>query len=269
MDDARPRRVEITPFPFTRRLVTMGLRHGRRMAPMLGLIQVDVTQARRLLAAHDPPWSMTAFVVACVARAAAAHPEVHAYRDWRGRLVRHHHVDVTTLVELPTAPGLFAVPHILRDADTRGVAELTAELRAVKRQPAGTWLERAAPAVTRVPGAVRAMYAVMARSVAVRQRVGTIAVTAVGMFADGCGFGISPMSLMSLEVVVGGIARRPWVAGDRIEIRDVLDLTVAVDHNVVDGAPATRFVADLRTLIESAAVLPAATGPQIKSDWQR
>ena len=99
------------------------------------------------------------------------------------------------------------------------------------------------------------MYAVMARSVAVRQRVGTVAVTAVGMFAGGGGFGITPMTMMSLEVVVGGLARRPRVIGDRIEIRDVLDLTLAIDHNVIDGAPATRFSAELRELIESAAVL--------------
>ena len=99
------------------------------------------------------------------------------------------------------------------------------------------------------------MYAVMARSVAVRQRVGTVAVTAVGMFAGGGGFGITPMTMMSLEVVVGGLARRPRVIGDHIEIRDVLDLTLAIDHNVIDGAPATRFTADLRKLIESAAVL--------------
>jgi pyruvate/2-oxoglutarate dehydrogenase complex dihydrolipoamide acyltransferase (E2) component len=30
----------------------------------------------------------------------------------------------------------------------------------------------------------------------------------------------------------------------------VLDLTVTVDHNVVDGAPATRFGADLRRRME-------------------
>ena len=35
----------------------------------------------------------------------------------------------------------------------------------------------------------------------------------------------------------------------------MLDLTVAVDHNVVDRAPATRFAAELRNLVESAAVL--------------
>jgi pyruvate/2-oxoglutarate dehydrogenase complex dihydrolipoamide acyltransferase (E2) component len=99
------------------------------------------------------------------------------------------------------------------------------------------------------------MYAVMARSVAVRQRVGTVAVTAVGMFAGGGGFGITPMTVMSLEVVVGGLALRSRVIDDHIEIRDVLDLTLAIDHNVIDGAPATRFGAELRELIESAAVL--------------
>ena len=52
-------------------------------------------------------------------------------------------------------------------------------------------------------------------------------------------------------MVVGGIGRRPWVVGDEVAIRDVLDLTVTIDHNVVDGAPATRFGADLRHRLES------------------
>jgi len=59
----------------------------------------------------------------------------HTYRDWRGHLVRHHHIDVTTLVEVPTEQGPFALPHVLRDADVRDVADLTAELRAVEADP--------------------------------------------------------------------------------------------------------------------------------------
>jgi pyruvate/2-oxoglutarate dehydrogenase complex dihydrolipoamide acyltransferase (E2) component len=30
---------------------------------------------------------------------------------------------------------------------------------------------------------------------------------------------------------------------------------VAIDHNIVDGAPAARFAAELRELLESAAVI--------------
>src|SRR6478752_8688001 len=155
----RPRRVEVRSFPSNRRLVIAAMRAGRSKMPMYGLVDVDITTANRLLAGYDPPLSLTAFVVASVARAAAAHPAVHAYRNWRGQLVTHRHVDVGTMVEISTPQGPFAIPHLLRDADVRGVPELTAELRRVKREPAasssGRWLERAAPAATRTPGVVR------------------------------------------------------------------------------------------------------------------
>jgi len=88
----RPRRVQVQPFPPNRRLVTAAMRAGRRMAPMYGLVDLDVTKANRLLPSHERPSSLTAFVVASVARAAAAHPDVHAYRNWRGQLVTHHYV---------------------------------------------------------------------------------------------------------------------------------------------------------------------------------
>src|SRR6478752_9557248 len=100
-----------------------------------------------------------------------------------------------------------------------------------------------------------ALYAVMARSVTARQRIGTVAVTAVGMFAGGGGFGITPLTLMSLEIIVGGMSQRPRVVDGQVAMRNVLDLTLAVDHNVVDGAPAARFAAEFRELLESAAVI--------------
>jgi len=128
----RPRSVEVLPFPSSRRAVTAAVRAGRRIIPMHGLLEVDVTEARRRLADHDPPLSITAFIIAGVARTRAAHPEVHAYRKWRGRLVRHRHVDVQTIVEVPTAQGPFGLVHIIRDADIREVADISTELHGVK-----------------------------------------------------------------------------------------------------------------------------------------
>jgi pyruvate/2-oxoglutarate dehydrogenase complex dihydrolipoamide acyltransferase (E2) component len=236
------------------------------MAPMYALAEVDVTKARKILASPGPPSSLTAFVIASVARAAAAHPEIHAYRNWRGQLVTHQHVDVTTMVEIPRAQGPFPQAHVLHDADARDVPDLTAELHRVKRDPAATsglekWFQRAVPIITHVLGALPAMYAVMARSVAVRQRIGTVVVTSVGMFAAGGGFGVTPMTLFSLGVVVGGMAQRPKVVDGQVAVSDVLDLTLAIDHNVVDGAPATRFGAELRDLLERAAVLSPSDRP--------
>jgi pyruvate/2-oxoglutarate dehydrogenase complex dihydrolipoamide acyltransferase (E2) component len=234
------------------------------MVPMHGLIDVDVTEANRLLAQYQPRHSFTAYVVASVARAAAAHPEVHAYRNWRGQVVCHHHVDVNTIVEVATPQGPFPLAHVVRDADIRDVRELTAELRRVKTEPSvsgsGRWLSRAAPVAGHVPGVIPAMYTVMSRSVRVRQQIGTVAVTAVGMFGGGGGFAVTPLSLMSLQVVVGGLTARPRVVEGAVEVRDVLDLTVTVDHNVVDGAPAARFGATLRELLERGSVLNDSLG---------
>jgi pyruvate/2-oxoglutarate dehydrogenase complex dihydrolipoamide acyltransferase (E2) component len=210
------------------------------------------------LTATTPHLSLTAFVITSVGRAAARHPEVHAFRDWRGRLVRHTHVDVQTLIEVETDDGPFGLVHVVRDADLRSVEDISAELQAVKRAPtstrSGRLLQWLAPNAARVPGLFTVMYAAMSRSKRIRQATGTVQVTAIGMFAGGAGFALAPPTLASCTIVVGGLARRPSVLDDRVVVRDVLDLTVTIDHNVVDGAPATRFGADLRRILETAAV---------------
>lgn len=226
---------------------------------MHGLFEVDISTARRVLAEHEPPLSLTAFVIASLGRAVAANPEVHAYRNWRGQLVQHRGVDVQTLIEVPTADGPFGLVHIVRGADRRGVAGISAELREVKADAAitrsGRSLSTLASAGGRVPGGYRLMYAVMRRSPRAHRATGTVQVTAVGMFGGGSGFAIAPPTLASLTVVIGGASSRPVAVSGQVEVREVLDLTVTVDHNVVDGAPATRFAAEFRRLLSSAAVL--------------
>lgn len=235
------------------------MRAGRKQAPVHGLLSLDVTEARRLLQAHDPPLSFTAYVVACVGRAAAAHPAVHAYRTWWGRLATHDHVDLATLIETEAADGPFPLAHLIRNAHTRSVEDISGELRAVKGDKgssrSGVLLQRFGIAGARVPGLWALMYAVMRRSVRLRRMVGTVAVTSVGMFGGGAGHGISYPTVLSLGVLVGGIGLRPHIVGGAVLPREMVDLTITVDHKVVDGAPAARFGADLRRLIESAELI--------------
>ena len=167
-----------------------------------------------------------------------------------------------TLVEVPTHQGPFGLVHVVRDADIRSVADISSELRSVKNHAdtttTGRLLTHLGPTLGRVPGLYPSMYAGMRRSRRAHQATGTVQVTAVGMFADGSGFAIAPPTLASLLLVVGGISRRPRVIGDGIEVRDVVDLTLTIDHNVVDGSPATRFAADLRRLLHTAAALTSS-----------
>ena len=49
---------------------------------------------------------------------------------------------------------------------------------------------------------------------------------------------------------VGRIAREPAVVNDQIVPRDQMTLSLTFDHRVIDGAPAARFLNDLRLALE-------------------
>ena len=71
------------------------------------------------------------------------------------------------------------------------------------------------------------------------------------MFGGGHnGWGLTPTGT-SLSLVVGSMNWKPAVVEGRIEPREILNLTVVFDHDVIDGAPATRFTHRLVELIES------------------
>ncbi len=256
------RAVEVRKVHRIRRFVVDALEVGRSQIPVHGLIDVDVSRARERLKTFDPPLSMTAFVAACVGRATAQHPEVHAYRNWRGQLVLHRHVDIATLIEVPAPTGTFPLAHLVLDADSRSVADITNEMRSIQQAPKQSrsqrQLDEALPVIAAVPGLVRLAYRLATRSVRLRRRVGTVSLTAVGMFGGGAGFGIAAPTLSTLGIVVGGISAQARVLGEVVAVRDIMNLTITVDHRIVDGAPAARFVADLRHLLETAELLPAS-----------
>ncbi len=251
----RPKAHETKAFPADRRFVLAAMRAGRRHATVHGLTAVDVTAATEALQSCRPPLSITGYVVAAVARAVARHPEVAAYRDWWGRLVTHRHVDVATMVEVDGVSGRFPLAHVIRNADVRSVADISRELTAVKSDPqrsvSGRLLTPAWAKAGRLPGVASLMYAVLARSPRLRMWSGTVTVTSIGMFAGGDGFGIGVPTIMTLTVLVGGMSERPVVRDGDVVVRLMLDLTVSVDHRIVDGAPIARFGADLRTMIEN------------------
>ena len=58
-------------------------------------------------------------------------------------------------------------------------------------------------------------------------------------------------SVHPISFGVGSIIKKPGVVGKEIEIRDFLQLTILLDHDVIDGAPMARFVQQLSKRIES------------------
>jgi hypothetical protein len=253
-------RIRVVSVPWVRRLVVDTGRASRRRHSIHGLFEVDVTSARQALREHrrdtGEDFSFTAFVVGCIARAVAADPAVQAYRNLRGREVIFPEVDVGLPIEVELDGVPFAFTHVLRDAGRRTARELHDEIRAVHADPSLSPSVRKqswARAYLLVPAVLRTGLLGALHRFPYRQRAiaGTIGVTAVGMFAGGGGWGIA-FQLHTLSIVIGGITKRPALAAGQLVEREWLQLTVSVDHDVVDGAPAARFVNQLRTLLTTA-----------------
>ena len=256
-------------FPPERRLVLDTLYLGHRKPMMHGMLELDVTRARRQLREHreraGESLSFTAFVLACLGRAVAAHPEVHAVRDWLGRVVLFEDVDATTMIEVKVEDRKFALAHVIKGINRRNVRDISDEIRSV--QTAGmnslsSGLRKGSRIFLRVPGFLRRLVfrLLLCSPRFAKRHTGTMLVTAVGMFGSGAGWGFSAPGIHNLSVVIGGIATRAPVTPTESEYHEFLCLTVGANHEVVDGAPLARFVGSLKEQIETADLLFDATG---------
>ena len=252
----RTRGVQARPHSMTHLLIRGAERAGRRRSAMHYLLTVDITSARRLMAMSPETLSLTGFVVASVARAAAEHPAVHSYKDWRGRLISHRHVDVMIPLGVRNrrGPGSIDVPYVVSDADVRDVTEVSAELLAAKNAPVSGIFSRLA-VLAGLPGLAWALCSVLDRSVRLRQRIGTVSVTTTGMHEIGDTFGIAAPTLMPLQVSIGSISPCSHTTGHLIERHENLNLTLTFDRGIVDGAEAAEFATRLCLAIERAEVL--------------
>ncbi len=85
---------------------------------------------------------------------------------------------------------------------------------------------------------------------------GTFTITNLGMFGvESFHAIINPPE--SAILAVSAIIRKPVVVNDEIKIRPCLTLSLAVDHRVVDGAMAARFLSRVKELIEIPALMLA------------
>ena len=79
---------------------------------------------------------------------------------------------------------------------------------------------------------------------------GTVTVTTVNAIGKSPGWILPTRSLHNLFFALGTITRKPWVVDDTVQVREILNLTVAFNHDAIDGVPARKFMQDLVRQVE-------------------
>jgi len=254
---------KVVPYPKLRRLLAVMLRALQRKPMMHFLIEVDVTRARQYIREHKAntgeTLSFTAFLIACLGKAVDENKAVQAYRKGRKQLVLFDDVDVETQIERETADQKQNMTYIFRAANRKTFREIHREIRAAQveevakarvgskalpfRSKALQWLLFLPTFLFRFLYRMRGPHMM-------KKYGGTVGTAAVGMFEDGAGWVIPIGHPQTLMMTVGGIGVKPGVVDGSIAIRDYLSLTISLDHEMIDGAPAARFTRRLKELIQ-------------------
>ena len=230
---------------------------------MYGLLEVDVTAARQFIEQHKArsgeTLSFTGYLAFCLARAVDEDQEVQAWIKGRKQLVVFDDVNVGLTIERQLGETRALMGHVIWGANHKTYREIHQEIRSVQSEPVppGGWVPSWFQSAMLLPWPLSSLANALLRMAVRRDPTlsvsagGTVGITAVGMFGKGQGgWGLSP-AIHPLDLVVGGITTKPAIVDGRIEPRDILDLTVVFDHDVIDGAPAARFARRLVELIES------------------
>jgi pyruvate/2-oxoglutarate dehydrogenase complex dihydrolipoamide acyltransferase (E2) component len=242
-----------------RRFTAAAYQSVRHRQAIHGLLEIDVSKPRAILHAYKEETgrslSFTAFLSRCLVKAVDEHKEVQAFRQGSRRLVVFDDVDVYTVVEHDVAGEKYIVPYIIRSANLKSVEDIHHEIRAAQKANATDLLQqspiRFVPTLLFKPFLwafvrVGRWYPRLWKNTG-----GTVGISSVGMFGDGSGWGIPASTPTTLMLTVGGIGARQVIVEGQVATREYLSLTITVDHDIVDGAPAARFTTRLKELIES------------------
>lgn len=242
--------------------------------PIVGLLELDVTDALTAIDAlrrQGARVSLFAFTVRAIAIAISEHPDLNLVRHGK-RLVCFEDVDVSVPVEVWHGGTSAPREVVVRRAQHRSVSDIFMEIEAARLRYAQTgalgdedrWGQRIMRAIQWLPAGIRVVLfrLVMRSAFRIKTRAGTTLVTSVGKFGSLPGhaftFSTGPRAAV---FVIGSVAEKPWLRGGQVVPRSILSISIIVDHDLVDGAPAARFARRLQELIESAAGLELERKP--------
>lgn len=246
----------VLPYPRSRFLMADGGRMGLKKHTVHGLVEFDITHARECIHQQrvqtGEGLSFSAFFVTCLGKTIDLNKHMHAYRNWRNQLVIFDEVDVNMLFEVEVDGKKTIKPHIIRGVNKKSVREIHQEIRTFQNQHENSQESKFIDWFVHLPGFFRRLFlrVLLKNPNLVKEYYGTVLVTSIGMFGTGSGWGI-PVPNHTLQLTLGGISEKPGVVNHRIEIRKYLSVTISFDHDIIDGAPAARFVQRLKELVES------------------
>lgn len=243
------------PLSFNRRAVIASASVTKEKNAIHSLTEVDITEPRRLIKEHfdrtGEKLSLTAYIVTCLAQVIKENPTMNSFIKGK-RLILLDDVTVSVLIEREIIEEKVPEPIGIQQAQLKTFLQIHNEIRAAKKQQSDklgslsglTWIRM-------IPNFLfKTFIRIADKNINMAKRYGKVAVTAVGMFSKEAVWFI-PHGSATVLVTVGSISKKVIEIDGHFVSREHLCLTFSFDHNIVDGAPASRFINQLTETIKS------------------
>jgi pyruvate dehydrogenase E2 component (dihydrolipoamide acetyltransferase) len=227
------------PFRGVRRKIAEAMVRSKQTAPHFTVVEeLDVTElvkvreaAKAMAAESGVKLTYMPFIMKAVASGLARYPELNSKLDEAAQEIVTY-AQVNLGIATDTSQGLI-VP-VIRDVQSKGLLQLAKELvDLADRTRAGKFTTEELKGST--------------FSITNAGNIGGTLATPIINFPDAGILGVHR------------IVKRPGVVeapeGDRIEVRHYMNLSISVDHRIVDGATAVRFLVHLKRLLETPGLL--------------
>jgi len=242
------------PLSFNRRAVIASATVTKEKNVIHSFTDIDITEPRRLIKKHfektGEKLSLTGYIVVCLAQTIKDHPDLNSFIKGK-RLITLDDVTISVLIEREIAGEKVPEPIGIKKAQEKSFNQIHKEIREAKKKKSdklGSLSEQVW--IRLIPSfLLRTFIRLADKNLKMAKRYGKVAVTSVGMFSKDAVWFI-PHGSATVLITVGSISNKVVERNGKFVTREHLCITASFDHDIVDGAPASRFINQLSETIK-------------------
>lgn len=252
----------INEFPKSRIATLDVVGIGKQRNHMSALLECDVTESRNKIKAlklKGDRISFTGWLLKVIGTTLKEHNQAAAFLLNKKSVIIFDNINISILIEKKLRGMKVPIPLVIERTNNMSIIDITKEIEAARNEVLSddSIVLNQKPKLSEkmyyyLPGYFRRLVwkYILSHPRLAYKKMGNVAVTSIGMFGQIKGWFIHS-TIHPISFGIGSVIKKPVVINNEIKIRDMLNMTVLIDHDVIDGAPMVRFISDLVKSIEN------------------
>lgn len=225
------------------------------------LLEFDVTEVRKrlkVLRREGVLISFNGWLIKSISEVLEHHREASAFVYNKKSLIIFDDINISIIVEKTINNNRLPIPLVIERTNHKTANEITLEIEQAKGKALSAddiTLNKPPDIYERIyyhlPGFMRRLIwkIMLSNPKFAYNKMGSVMITSLGMVGKINGWFIHK-SIHPISFGVGSVIKKPVVIGADIKIREILNMTILVDHDIMDGAQMVRLLNELTTKIE-------------------